>query len=223
MQFLGRCSKSSFKQAQQLFKQHFIYSKTVTLTALGDVRKKCRRLGLPETITVRFVRVGLSTGEVEVLVTSLLDGDKYTAQRLKELYHLRWGIETFFGVLKERLKIDNFTGKTVIAIEQDFFATLFMVGLESMVTQNADFYLFKNSSLNKFRQTVNNMVSFNTIKNFVVEMFYRPTPINSLMSTLNSWFIVDPTYRKRDREVVRKRSSARVSLNYYKRVFKPCF
>jgi hypothetical protein len=40
---------------------------------------------------------------------------------LKELYHLRWGIETFLGVLKERLKIENFTGKTVIAIKQDFF------------------------------------------------------------------------------------------------------
>jgi hypothetical protein len=40
---------------------------------------------------------------------------------LKELYHLRWGIETLFGVLKERLKIDNFTGKTVAAIKQDFF------------------------------------------------------------------------------------------------------
>jgi IS4 transposase len=35
---------------------------------------------------------------------------------LKELYNLRWGIETLFSVLKERLKIDNFTGKTVIAI-----------------------------------------------------------------------------------------------------------
>jgi IS4 transposase len=35
---------------------------------------------------------------------------------LKELYNLRWGIETLFGVLKERLKLDNFTGKTVIAI-----------------------------------------------------------------------------------------------------------
>jgi len=142
---------------------------------------------------------------------------------LKELYHLRWGIETLFGVLKERLKIDNFTGKTVIAIKPDFFATLFLTGLESILTQTADLYLFKKSSLNKLRQTVNNMVSFNAIKNFLVEMFYHPIPIDSLMKTLNSWFIFDPAYRKRDRKVVRKKSSARVSLNYYKRVFKPCF
>ncbi|KHD05667.1 hypothetical protein PN36_31620 [Candidatus Thiomargarita nelsonii] len=121
-QFTGRCSKSSFKPAQQLFKQHFLDSKKVTLTAKGEVKKKCRRLGLPETITVRFFRVILSTGEVEVLVTSLLNDYKYTTQMLKELYHLRWGIETLFGVLKERLRLDNFTGKTVS--EAKVFAVL---------------------------------------------------------------------------------------------------
>jgi uncharacterized protein YbcI len=142
---------------------------------------------------------------------------------LKELYHLRWGIETLFSVLKERLRLDNFTGKTVIAIKQDFFATLFLTGLESILTQTADLYLFKKSSLNQLRQTVNNMVSFNAIKNFIIEMFYHPMPIDSLMKTLNLWFITDPTYRKRLREVIRKKSSARVSLNYYKRIYKPCF
>ncbi|KHD05666.1 hypothetical protein PN36_34075 [Candidatus Thiomargarita nelsonii] len=165
----------------------------------------------------------LSTGEVEVLVTSLLDSEKYTIQMLKELYHLRWGIETLFSVLKERLKLDNFTGKTVVAVRQDFFAALFLVGLESILTQVAELHLFNKSSLNELRQSVNNMVSFNAIKNFMVELFYHPTPINSLMKVLNEWFITDPTYRKRLREVIRKKSSARVSLNYYKRIYKPCF
>jgi len=186
------------------------------------------------------VRIILSTGETEVLVTSLLDSDKYTTQMLKELYNLRWGIETYRCVLKERLKIDNFTGKTVAAIKQDFLATLFLTGLESILTQIADLYLFKKSSPNKLRQTVNNMVSFNAIKNFMVELFYHCSPIDELIETLTSeenvfagtysqkhfplkWFIADPTLVLRELSVVRKKSSARVSLNYYKRVFKPCF
>jgi len=126
-----------------------------------------QKVGLPEKITVRFVRVRLSTDEIEVLVTSLLDEGKYTAQMFKELYHLRWGVECFFCVLKERLKIDNFTGKTVISIKQDFFATLFLTGLESVLTQTADLQLFKKSRQNQHRQIVNNMVSFNAIKNFM--------------------------------------------------------
>ncbi|MEN8220812.1 MAG: hypothetical protein ABFS56_31555 [Pseudomonadota bacterium] len=40
-QFAGRCSKSSFKAAQQLFKQPFMMdSKKATLTAKGEVKKK---------------------------------------------------------------------------------------------------------------------------------------------------------------------------------------
>jgi len=98
---------------------------------------------LPE-IEKRFVWVRLSTGEIEVLVTSRLDEEKYTTQMLKELYHLRWGVEGFFGVLKERLKMDNFTGKTVVSVRQDFFATMFLTGLESVLTQLAVYYCLRN-------------------------------------------------------------------------------
>jgi IS4 transposase len=92
-------------------------------------------LGLPEKITVRFVRVRYRCGEIEVLVTSLLDEKKYSALMFKELYNLRWGVEGFFGVIKERVKIENFTGKTVIEVLQDFFATMFLTGLESLLTK----------------------------------------------------------------------------------------
>jgi hypothetical protein len=199
-----------------LFKHTGIDTSVVTLKASGHVKKKCKALDLPEKITVRFVRCRLSTGEIEVLVTSLLDEKQYTAQMFKELYNLRWGIECLYGVIKERLKVDNFTGKTVISVKQDFHATLFLIGLESILTQNAETQLFEKSRQNKHQQTVNNMVSFNAIKNFLVELFYHCSPLDSLMKTLNSWFIKDPTYVKRKREVVRKKSSARVSLNYYK-------
>ena len=93
--FTGRCSKTSFKAARDMFKQRVTNSNIVTLKAEGTVKKKCQELGLPEKMTVRFVRVRLSTGEIEVLVTSLLDEKKYTAQMFKELYNLRWGVEGF--------------------------------------------------------------------------------------------------------------------------------
>jgi hypothetical protein len=76
LQFCGRCSKSSFKAAQELFKQGITDTNTVILKAQGDIKKKCKALGLPEKITVfrrrrNLVRVRLSTDEIEVLVTSL--------------------------------------------------------------------------------------------------------------------------------------------------------
>jgi hypothetical protein len=70
------------------------------------------------------------------------------------LYNLRWGVEGFFGVIKERVKIENFTGKTVISVKQDFFAIMFLSLLRIFTHQSLEKQLFNKSSLNKHRQTV---------------------------------------------------------------------
>ena len=82
---------------------------------------------------LRFVRVDLPDGEVEILATSLLDRAKYPTGLFKRLYYKRWRIETFFQAIKSRLAVDNFTGRTVEAIKQDFFSTLFVSGLETVL------------------------------------------------------------------------------------------
>jgi hypothetical protein len=48
---------------------------------LADIRQR----GLPEKITVRFVRVMLTTGEAEILVSSLLDEHVYPSADFAEL------------------------------------------------------------------------------------------------------------------------------------------
>ena len=71
----------------------------------------------------------LKTGEAEILVTALRD--EYTDPRadFAELYRLRWGSETFYGILKTRLALENFTGQSVEAIKQDFYATIYLTML----------------------------------------------------------------------------------------------
>ena len=59
---------------------------------------------------LRTVKVVLNTGEEEVLVTSLFDSQVYTCQDLKEVYALRWGIESGYGYLKEELQPARFSG-----------------------------------------------------------------------------------------------------------------
>lgn len=54
---------------------------------------------LPESVKVRFVRVGLETGESEVLVTNLLNTQDFPTEEFKTLYHLRWGVEGFYRIL----------------------------------------------------------------------------------------------------------------------------
>ncbi|MEN8173722.1 MAG: transposase [Chloroflexota bacterium] len=122
-------------------------SQVVILTPCARQAPLIKQKGLPTSITVRFFRVKLNTGEWEVLVTSLLDKTQYPAEGFKDLYYLRWGIETFHGLIKTRLELENFTGTGVESIRQDFFSTLYLSGLESILTEPAQNELNEGSSV----------------------------------------------------------------------------
>ena len=120
------------------------------------------------SLKVRLVRVLLSTGEYEVLVTSLLDDYRYPTEGLLELYHLRWGVETFYGLLKTRLELENFPGISPEAVRQDFHATVYLSSLESLLIDTAHAML--DTKATKHPQKVNRAVSFNAIKNHPLDL-----------------------------------------------------
>lgn len=128
--FLIRCPQSTFLPARQLFSNDGPDSIVVTL--------KSPQKQVASVLKVRFVRVRLKTGEIEVLATSLLDKKAFSTSSFKELYWHRWGIETFYGILKNRLALENFTGLSEEAVRQDFFATVFLSGLEAILTEDVD-------------------------------------------------------------------------------------
>ena len=61
----------------------------------------------------------------ETLVTNIYD-NTITPSKFKGLYFLRWGVESKYKELKNRLKIEEFSGTKPIAIEQDFYASIFL-------------------------------------------------------------------------------------------------
>ena len=80
-------------------------------------------------VTCRLVAIQLESGEKEVLCTSLLDEQKYTTQHMKSLYHFRWNIEEAYKLLKVRMQLSNYSGKTSNSVKQDFFAKIFMMNM----------------------------------------------------------------------------------------------
>ena len=60
---------------------------------------------------IRFIQVILDNGTVEVLATNILSKERLKTSDFKELYALRWGIEPYFDLIKNRLGLENFTGK----------------------------------------------------------------------------------------------------------------
>jgi hypothetical protein len=220
--FVIRCSAASFAEAREMLQGQGPDSQVVTLTPCAGQLATIREMGLPLSLKVRFVRVVLSTGEYEVLVTSLLDNTRYPTEGFRELYYFRWGIETFYGLLKTRLELENFSGIGVEAVRQDFHATVYLSGLESLLTDTAQTML--DAKVTKYPQKVNRAVSFNAIKNRALDLLLvNDFETISLLDQLTSLFLTNPCTERSHRKPARKNSSDRVLLNFHKRQKKHCY
>lgn len=214
-------SNRSFKVAEEMLAGHGPDDVTLEVRPSHNTRKQIRLEGLPTNLTVRFVRVTLDNGEYEVLATSLLDQQQYPVSCFKRLYYLRWGIETFYGTLKTRLHLENFTGLSPEAIRQDFFATIFLSGVESVLTIEAETRLAKQKAGHS--KKVNKAVSFNVIKEQAFELFYSKEPSEQRLERLRTLFLTTPTLVRKGRKPERKENSSRQVLNYWKRQKKIVF
>jgi IS4 transposase len=76
-------------------------------------------------IKLRVVRFKISDDSFETIITNL-DSEKFPPNKIKELYHLRWGVETSFRELKYAIGLISFHSKKVEHITQEIFARLVM-------------------------------------------------------------------------------------------------
>ena len=218
-QFVARCSAASFKTARMMLKGIGPESQIVTIKPSKS--KPIAALGLPKTLTVRFVRVMLDTGKYEVLVTSERNEQVYPSAEFKEIYAQRWGIETFYGVLKTRLELENLTGKTAESVKQDFYAAVYITGLESILTLDANEQLEQRKTQHNYQ--VNQAVSFNAIKNHVIELLYSESNLDQLLEKLTKLLSRYPTSVRKNRQVPRQKSSDKKIIHFHKRLKKACF
>ena len=76
-------------------------------------------------IQIRFVRFKLDNGEYEVLATSLPE-EIFSTEDLKELYHMRWNIETSYLLSKWALGMSSYHSKKAENVKQEVYADLIM-------------------------------------------------------------------------------------------------
>ncbi len=223
-QFVCRCAASSFSIVNRLFQENQAgRSVTVTLRPQGQKQAQMEQEGLLKEITVRFVTVRLSTGELEVLATNLLDEQTYPTAEFAELYHQRWGIETYYGLIKSRLDLENFSGLSVEAVRQDVHATIFLSNLESILIQPVQETLWQKSEHLQHRQQVNHAVSFHTIKSHMIRLLLSHQPISEVLAKLQELCSLNPVSKRPERIVPRRKPSAWRSYNYQRNVKKVVF
>jgi len=86
---------------------------------------------------IRVVKFPLASGEIETLITDLPQ-DTFLATDFQTLYFKRWPIETRYDTLKIKLQLENFTGKTVLSVYQDFYASMFLSNMATFVKYVTD-------------------------------------------------------------------------------------
>ena len=87
---------------------------------------------LKHSLKLRVLKIQLSNGDIEYLATNIFD-PQITLDDFKWAYHKRWGIETKYNDVKNKLEIENFTGYSPDAILQDFYATMFLADLAGVL------------------------------------------------------------------------------------------
>lgn len=84
---------------------------------------------------IRVVRFKIGENAYESIVTNL-DEREFSADDIKKLYHLRWGIETSFRELKYALGLASLHAKKKAFIYQEIYARLIMYNFSMMIAMS---------------------------------------------------------------------------------------
>jgi hypothetical protein len=172
-----------------------------------------------QPITCRLLRIDLPDGKIEILCTSLLDGSKYLHNEFKDLYHYRWNEEEAYKLLKNRIELEDFSGKTARAVRQDFHAKIFLLTLMAAYAHPIEEKVLKEFKADKNRkhgQKINRTNAISVTSKAIPELFIK----NKVRQTLK--IFDDIVYKTREiirpnREEKRKhRQKKQYSMAYKK-------
>lgn len=151
----------------------------VRLTATKEARQQCLQAGIDhQALTVRLVRVDLPSEEPEVLITSILESERIPAEAFGELYHLRWGVEEDYKKIKQRMELEQFSGYSVLAIQQDFYAKILSKNLTSLLVSAAQEQVDEQTEKRQRKRDykVNFTRALSRMKHHIVRLFLWPEP-----------------------------------------------
>jgi len=187
--FCSRVKSGSWKAAKQLANSNQRELITTILPSKQS-KKVCEEKGLPiQPLEVRFIKVILDTGEIEILITSLVNQTRYPVDIFGKLYFLRWGIEESYKSYKHKLEIENFSGKSPISVFQDVYAKVFSSNLAHILASDAREKL-KNKK-GKYEYKINKANAYSKMKNTIVLLFY-PDKRQEIIEPLLKLFSIKP-------------------------------
>lgn len=129
-----------------------------------DIGQRMEELG---SVTLRMVKVSLQEEREEILITNL-PSETFDRFQIAELYQMRWGIETAYETLKDRLQIENFTGTKPVLLLQDIYSTIYISNLAEDIIRDAEAELDEKEKRRKHKMMINRTLSIGILKNDLI-------------------------------------------------------
>lgn len=131
------------------------------------------------TYPLRFVKIPLvkaETGETydEMLLTNLTP-DEFSLEGLKELYRLRWEIETAYNVLKNKMKLEEFSGVRERLILQDIYCCVWLYNLTMLLIIDANKAKALPEDRYKYEMKHNVSIAIGVVKTYFLKSLMSPT------------------------------------------------
>lgn len=128
-------------------------------------------------VSFRVVRFLIAKDNYETIITNL-DINDFTPQKIKEIYHMRWGIETSFRELKYAIGLTNFHSKKVEYIKQEIFARLVLYNFCEVITTDV---VMANEKKCKYAYQVNFTMAIYICKKYLKCKDISPPNVASLI------------------------------------------
>lgn len=113
-------------------------------------------------ISLRVLRFPIGNGTYENIITNLPEKE-FPAEEIKEIYRLRWGIETSFCTLKHTIAAVNFHAKSRRMITHEIWARLILFNFCSYITGQVTFEKQKRKHIHQ----VDFSIAFKACRHFL--------------------------------------------------------
>ncbi len=151
--------------------------------------------GLPydqnDFIAVRMMSIQLDNGEREILMTSLLDQNKFPYDEFKDLYFQRWGIETFYDRFKNIIAVERFSGTSHQFIQQEFNCALYISNIQIILSQEAQEEIAEKYKDRKYEYQVNQSLSLYAIRENLLELLSKKGDTTEMLKDLKGFFVLN--------------------------------
>jgi len=193
-----------------------------TPSAVEGLKKSGFAITKDTLLRVRLILIELPNS-IEVLITNLWEEEGHPVEEFKELYFMRWGIETNISIQKNILQLESFSGLTVFSVMQDFYATVMMTNLHSILIKKAQQTVTNTLTERKYPVKINRNKSFGKLKVNLVYLFVHHEP-HLILQKLHHHFIRDvlPVRKGRSFKRIRKNIQSKSKYKTFAN-FKPAY